>query len=328
MFPILAMFAAVPVNIPVITDPQGGYRPITVIMGVDQNGVLTGTASNPISVTTVNAGTGAEQVQGTAASGSAISGNPVMIGGNNGGNALTITATIQNADAIAAGSTQSLYTKSFNAVFNGTTWDRARDATSTNATTGLGITGAGVMAKYNATLPTYTDGQFGNAQMDTRGGVFTVIKGAQNTNAVNVSMPADAASNAAALYSYSIEASWNGSSIDRNRNIIGAITDGTGLGVQAVEIAGSNFTNITTATTTTVKSGKGVLHKISVNTFVASATITIYDNTAASGTKIGTFTLPATITGDAPYVLPFDIQFNTGLTIVTSAATDITAIYR
>jgi len=91
---------------------------------------------------------------------------------------------------------------------------------------------------------------------------------------------------------------------------------------------GHSYSNITTATTTTVKSGAGTFHAITVNTAVASATLTIYDNTAASGTKIGTITLPSTITGVDPFILPYDIAFATGLTIVTSGSTDVTVSYR
>lgn len=102
----------------------------------------------------------------------------------------------------------------------------------------------------------------------------------------------------------------------------------TGVGVVAVEEAGRPYVNITTATTTTVKSTKGFLHSIIINTLVASATITIFDNTTGTGTKIGTITLPSTITGDPASSLIYDLSFSTGLTIVTSGATDITVVYR
>lgn len=88
------------------------------------------------------------------------------------------------------------------------------------------------------------------------------------------------------------------------------------------------YANITAAATTTVKSGNGTLAALSINTFVASATITIYDSLAGSGAKIGAITLPSTITGDAPVVLPFNLAFSIGLTIVTSGATDITVTFK
>jgi hypothetical protein len=82
------------------------------------------------------------------------------------------------------------------------------------------------------------------------------------------------------------------------------------------------YSNIATNTTTTVKSGEGVLHSIVVNTTAAGA-ITIYDSTAGSGTKIGT--MKASI-AEGTYI--FDVKFSTGLTIVTAAASDITVSYR
>lgn len=82
-----------------------------------------------------------------------------------------------------------------------------------------------------------------------------------------------------------------------------------------------NATNITTATTTTVKSGRGNLGRIVVNTTAAGA-ITVYDNTAASGTKIAT--LKSSIAEGA---YTFECRFLTGLTVVTAAASDITVTW-
>jgi len=81
------------------------------------------------------------------------------------------------------------------------------------------------------------------------------------------------------------------------------------------------YKNITTATTTVVKSGPGVLFGIVVNG-TAAGTITIYDNTAGSGNLIGT--LKASITEG---LYSFGCRFSTGLTIVTAAASNITVIY-
>jgi hypothetical protein len=79
--------------------------------------------------------------------------------------------------------------------------------------------------------------------------------------------------------------------------------------------------NITTATTTVVVSRPGTLKRICVNT-TAAGSITVYDNTAASGTKIGT--LKASI-AEGTYLQ--GIRFVTGLTVVTAAASDITVVY-
>ena len=80
-------------------------------------------------------------------------------------------------------------------------------------------------------------------------------------------------------------------------------------------------TYISTATTTAVKSGQGKLKSITVGETAAGA-ITIYDNTAASGTVI--CVLKASI---VEQTFTFDIQFNTGLTILTAAASKLQVSY-
>lgn len=91
-------------------------------------------------------------------------------------------------------------------------------------------------------------------------------------------------------------------------------------------VAGNSFLNIAGAATTTVKSGAGTFMGIVVNKPVASGVITMYDNTAASGTKIATITNPAVLLSQQ-YFLTYNISFSTGLTVVTSAADDITIVY-
>ncbi len=90
---------------------------------------------------------------------------------------------------------------------------------------------------------------------------------------------------------------------------------------------GSRFRNIAGAATTVVKSGRGNLIGINVNTAVLSGVITVYDNTAASGTLIATITNPATLLQNHFSYAYHRLEFNTGLTIVTSAADNITIIY-
>lgn len=88
----------------------------------------------------------------------------------------------------------------------------------------------------------------------------------------------------------------------------------------------NSFSNINTNTTSTVKSGAGVLKRIVVNKVGASSnTCTIYDNTTATGTIIGTIDPVHT-----QMVFEYDLVFSTGLTIVTAngTAADITVIYK
>lgn len=84
------------------------------------------------------------------------------------------------------------------------------------------------------------------------------------------------------------------------------------------------FSNIKTNTTTVVKSGAGILHSIVVNTLgLVASSVIIYDNTAGSGTTIGTIN---TLTLSGSFI--YDLAFATGLTIVTTGGVDITVTYR
>ena len=90
---------------------------------------------------------------------------------------------------------------------------------------------------------------------------------------------------------------------------------------------GASFQNITTATTTTVKSGSGYLYALIFNKPVALSVVTIYDNTSAAGTKIATITMPAALLTQQLVQEFFGLKFNTGLTIVTTGTDDITVVY-
>lgn len=106
---------------------------------------------------------------------------------------------------------------------------------------------------------------------------------------------------------------------------IGAATEST-LAALNNKFNTNSFSNINTNTTTTVKSGAGVLKRIVVNKIgTSSNTCTIYDNTTATGTIIGTIDPVHT-----QMVFEYDLAFSTGLTIVTAngTAADITVIYK
>lgn len=95
-----------------------------------------------------------------------------------------------------------------------------------------------------------------------------------------------------------------------------------------VQSYGDSFLNITTATTTTVKSGQGYFARLVVNKHVASGVITMYDSTSAGGTKIGTITEGGSLLADPPIHAEYGLFFSLGLTVVTSAAEDLTFVYR
>ena len=84
----------------------------------------------------------------------------------------------------------------------------------------------------------------------------------------------------------------------------------------------NNATYISTATTTVVKTGAGLLHTIVVQGGT-TGTIIGYDNTAAGGTILFSFDTTVAL---ATYT--FDVSFAIGLTVVTSAATKLTVSAR
>ena len=108
---------------------------------------------------------------------------------------------------------------------------------------------------------------------------------------------------------------YNGTSWDRRRGIPG--TDG----VAASPYSGMQSVSITTATTTAVKASAGVVGTLSNASGATTGTITIYDNTSATGKTLWTGTLAA------GQVLPLGIPCGTGITIVTAAADAIAVSY-
>lgn len=91
-------------------------------------------------------------------------------------------------------------------------------------------------------------------------------------------------------------------------------------GNEIVEL-GSAYAYISTATTTIVKAASGYLHTLTIDGGVAG-TVIVYDDPATSGTIIASFD-----STNALQTYTFDIQFNSGLTIITSAATKVTVSY-
>jgi hypothetical protein len=91
------------------------------------------------------------------------------------------------------------------------------------------------------------------------------------------------------------------------------------------EYAGANVVGATTAL---IKTGRGFLHSVVVNKAVISSTIKIYDGIDAGGTLKATITYGGALTSDPPWDAIYDIGFDVGLTIVTSAASDVTVSYR
>ncbi len=84
----------------------------------------------------------------------------------------------------------------------------------------------------------------------------------------------------------------------------------------------NSYTYISTAATTTIKTGSGFLHAL-IFQWISTGTVIGYDNTAASGNVI--FSFPIGVTTQP---IPLNVVFNIGLTIVTSAADKVTVSSR
>ena len=80
----------------------------------------------------------------------------------------------------------------------------------------------------------------------------------------------------------------------------------------------NNLTYISTATTTVVKTGAGLLHAV-IFQWTSIGTVIGYDNTSASGTILFSFPI-----GVTTRPITFNGSFSIGLTVVTSAADKVT----
>ena len=86
-----------------------------------------------------------------------------------------------------------------------------------------------------------------------------------------------------------------------------------------------NYSHLNANGTTTIKSGAGWLHTITINIKGESGnTVTVYDNTTSSGTVIAVIDPTQNLV-----TLSFDVAFQTGLTLVLASGTapDITVSY-
>lgn len=83
------------------------------------------------------------------------------------------------------------------------------------------------------------------------------------------------------------------------------------------------YRHIATSTTTVVKSGHGLLYAVCINNPGTTATVTVYDNTAASGTVIAVF---GGLAGSSRQ--QFEVPFTVGCTVVTTGAPDLTVLFQ
>lgn len=90
---------------------------------------------------------------------------------------------------------------------------------------------------------------------------------------------------------------------------------------------GNSYSHISTATTTLVKTGAGILHTICINTLGGTASTVEFDAALTHTTPVMGI-LNSMTTGQACYT--YDVAFSTGLSITTtgSGAPDVTVSYR
>lgn len=93
----------------------------------------------------------------------------------------------------------------------------------------------------------------------------------------------------------------------------------------AVEQQFGTIAYSTAQTATTIKTGAGFLHSVAILGGTAGA-ITVWDNTAGSGTTILPAFTPANV--NLPVTILLDVAFSIGLTVTTGAATVIQFSYR
>ena len=154
-----------------------------------------------------------------------------------------------------------------------------------------GATDAGnpvkVGGKYNSTLPTLSDGQRGDIQQDSRGGVIAVIKGSGTSNAAAVGSSADASSNQQALYVASRPELYNGSTFDRVRTNVD----------QTVGITASGVTTTQTGADQTNYNGRGAVVVLDMTTVgTGSVTLSVQGKDVASGKYYTIITGAAVVT--------------------------------
>lgn len=109
-----------------------------------------------------------------------------------------------------------------NTVYDGTNNGRQRTVVNATDSTGTGIAAAGLVGQYRATLPTITDTQFGNVQVDINGNLRAKLVGQRNTGADGISneLIYALAQDAAASQRLMTGAphAFNGTTWDRQRN--------------------------------------------------------------------------------------------------------------
>ena len=227
-----------------------------------------------------------------------------------------------------------------------------------------GVADAGAPVKvggvFNSTQPTYTNGQGGDLQVNSRGEVKVTVTNAGNSAAVSTSF-ADASSNTvSALATAAYSKIYNGSTWDAGRTVANA-TNSTGTGIIAAGLVAQLDDTSPTAITenqfgnvrmnsaralyhengpyvlgratadTQIKGSAGFIHTISIAALTATPTaglLSVYDSLTETGTVIYSEWVQTTVTG---HTIILDLPASTGIYVgfdATLANVQATLSYR
>ena len=229
-------------------------------------------------------------VTGAAASGAAVSGNPVLVAGSNAGTTRTVSVDASGQQVVVGPGTAGSASGGVLTVQGVASMTPVQVSQATAANLNATVTqgaGSGAVATFWYTRG--TDGTNTTPTMDavSRAG-FQKITDGTNTAAVKAASTAAVAADPAV--------------------------------VVAVRPQGSSFFNCAGVNETrTLKTGAGVLRRVVINPGSGGSTCTIYDNTAGSGTVIHSFTTSSA--GALPLTLTYEAAFSKGLTYTTASGT-------
>jgi hypothetical protein len=229
-------------------------QPPVYSAGIDGGGLTRGLLTDTSGRLSVVGQTGASalQMQGAAATGTALAGNPVLVGGSTGTNAVNLSVNASGqlnvigplVDA-ASGNGTGLLTGLYN---TSTVHFENLRALPGLTTAGTGLLASGLASVYNSTLPTYTTGQYGALQMNIKGALYAQLIDGNGSSVATTTAGSDGATNALpGLNTYSRQTLYNGATWDSQRTANGAAaTTGTGLaGAGQLGFDGTNWQKTT-----------------------------------------------------------------------------------
>lgn len=197
----------------------------------------------PLSVTLVgDSATGATSVnvQGADASGSAVTGNPVLVGMTDGTNARALNAQSNSGDAASG----AIFPPVGINAFNSTGWDRVRTVGIGNGVASTGILAAGEYGQYNTigNQPALTTGQYGAAQLDSAGNQKVVTGAPANANILSGYLQHTTTTSAATVITIGAGKTFTGTVTVSVAASKAAAATGNGLVSALIATAGTNVT--------------------------------------------------------------------------------------